>query len=70
MAAGIAGEIMQKADSLRQFPLRGRTIGDDAAYRQVVLNVSYAPYALQYRVDADRVVILCVFHGREDRNGD
>lgn len=70
MATGIAGEIILKAESLREFPQRGRAMHGDPAYRQMVLNASNAPYALQYRVDADRVVILRVFHGREDRDGE
>ena len=35
--------------------------------RRLVLRVLNAPYVLQYRIGPDRVVILRVFHGREDR---
>lgn len=36
-------------------------------YRQLVLKVLNAPYVFQYRFDGSRLVMLRVFHGREQR---
>jgi len=63
----VAREIIAKAQVLSAQPLMGRAIGDRNDYRQVVLRVLNAAYVFQYRVLADRLIILRVFHGRESR---
>jgi hypothetical protein len=36
-------------------------------FRQVVLRVLNAAYVFQYRYDGDRLVMLRIFHSREQR---
>lgn len=50
--------LIEAADSLAQFPERGRDAGNGR--RELV---TVWPYILRYRVEAERVVILRVRHG-------
>ena len=68
LAAIVAGEILRKADALIAHPLLGRPIAGREQYRQIVLRVLGADYVFQYRIAADRLVVLRVFHARERRN--
>ena len=63
----VAREIAEKANVLTEQPLLGRPISGHEHYRQIVLQVLNAAYVIQYRAEADRIVILRVFHGREAR---
>ncbi len=54
----IAERLLALADSLADFPHRGRDVGDGRRELTVV-----PPYILRYRVEAGRVVILRVRHG-------
>ncbi len=49
---------------LREFPESGRMIpeAEDATLREVIVQ----GYRVMYRVEADRVLILAVMHGRRD----
>jgi len=67
LAQGVAEEIIEKAQLIGANPRLGRAIEGHAEYRQIVLRVLNAPYVFQYRHDGTRLVILRVFHGREDR---
>jgi plasmid stabilization system protein ParE len=64
----VAQEIIEKAKVLSSFPKLGRPISRHEEYRQLVLQVLNAPYVFQYRFDGSRLVILRVFHGREQRD--
>lgn len=58
-AAGRFGErLIAVADSLAEFPDRGRDGGDGRREMTTV-----RPYVLRYRVEADRVIILRIRHG-------
>ena len=61
-AARRLGErLMEVADSLAEFPERGRDAGNGR--REMT---SVWPYVLCYRIEADRVVILRIRHGARD----
>jgi addiction module RelE/StbE family toxin len=61
-AARRLGErLIEAADSLAQFPERGRDAGEGR--RELV---TVWPYILRYRVEAERVVILRMRHGARD----
>lgn len=67
LARIVAREILVKARILGERPMLGKQVGGRIEYRQIVLQVLNAAYVLQYRIDRDRLVILRVFHGREER---
>ena len=61
-AARRLGErLIEVADSLAEFPQRGRDAGLGRREMTTVW-----PYILRYRVEADRVVILRIRHGAQD----
>jgi len=57
----MAVRLIALADSLANFPERGRDAGEGRREQTIV-----PPYILRYRVEADRVVILRVRHGARD----
>jgi plasmid stabilization system protein ParE len=67
LASIVAREILAKARILETNPELGFPIGEQGAYRQIVLEVLRAKYVFRYRVAGDRIVMLRVFHGREKR---
>jgi toxin ParE1/3/4 len=68
LARTVAGEIIEKVAILAERPQLGYSIAGRAEYRQVILQVANAAYVFQYRVEAERIVMLRVFHGRERRD--
>lgn len=67
LAARVAAELTAKADVLCRHPQLGRPIGTRREYRELVLQVLGATYALQHRFDGRTLVMLRVFHSREAR---
>ena len=67
LAATVADAIITRTQLLSRHPTLGRPISGREEYRQLVLQVLGAAYVFQYRYDGDRLVILRVFHAREDR---
>ena len=67
LAAVVASELMGRAQALSANPKSGMPIAGREDYRQIVVRVLNASYILQYRLTADRLVILRAFHGRETR---
>ena len=66
-AVQIAEKLVEKSLVLLKHPLLGRPIERLPDYRELVVQAVRATYVLQYRVHGERIVILRVFHGREDR---
>lgn len=61
-AEKLGRRLIELADSLAEFPNRGRDTGDGRREMTIV-----PPYVLRYRVDGARVIILRIRHGaRED----
>jgi plasmid stabilization system protein ParE len=63
----VASTIIERAEVLSQHPELGRPIEGHEHYRQVILEVLKATYVFQYRWDGERLVMLRVCHGREQR---
>jgi plasmid stabilization system protein ParE len=59
-------EILSAGASLAIFPHRGRLV-EGSAQRRLKVAFGKVGYFLYYRVEGDRVFILQVSHGREDR---
>ena len=67
LAKIVAREIVERVNVLSDHPRLGRAIAGREDYRQIVLQVLNAAYVFQYRYDGKRLVMLRVFHGRENR---
>jgi plasmid stabilization system protein ParE len=67
LADVVATEIVNKAQVLSDHPQLGRPIAGRQEYRQIVLQVLGAAYVFQYRFDGKILVMLRVFHAREER---
>jgi plasmid stabilization system protein ParE len=67
LAQIIAAEIKDKARLLEDHPLLGRAIEGRPQYRELVLEVANATYVFRYAFDGERLVMLRVFHSREQR---
>jgi plasmid stabilization system protein ParE len=67
LATIVAEEIIAKTDMITANPRLGRVLDERKAFRQIVLRVLNAAYVLQYRYDGKRLVVLRVFHSREQR---
>jgi len=52
--------------SLDEFSERGRP-GSEPGLRELIVRFGSGAYVVQYRVDAQEVVVARIFHGREDR---
>jgi len=66
-AARVGAAIRDAAETLRYFPLAGRTGRSNETREWVVRGL---PYVIVYEVgvgNADKVMILGVFHGAQDR---
>lgn len=62
-AERLGQRLMELADSLAEFPDRGREAADGRREMTTVW-----PYILRYRVEAERVVILRIRHGARDED--
>ena len=60
-AARMAARLIALADSLAEFPDRGRDAGNGRREMTIV-----APYVLRYRVEEERVIILRIRHSARD----
>jgi plasmid stabilization system protein ParE len=67
LARIVASEILAKAQIISEHPELGRPIAERENYREVLLRILNATYAVQYGYDGKRLVVLRVFHGREAR---
>ena len=55
------------ADSLVEFPELGRPMGDDTGRRELFIPFGASAYVLRYRIHHDVVLIIRVWHSREER---
>lgn len=67
-AAKAARSIIDAANSLLANPLIGRPIETLPEFRQLVIPFGKRGYVMNYRTDGQRIVILRVWHGLEDRD--
>jgi plasmid stabilization system protein ParE len=66
-AARAASRILQAAAVLRDQPELGRPLEEFPDLREIGAAFGGGAYVLRYRVDADAVVIVRVWHSREER---
>jgi len=60
--------IREAAGVLRERPELGRVV-EDEAFRDLVARFGSGAYVLRYRIDEDAVVVVRVWHSREERGG-
>jgi hypothetical protein len=64
----IASEILERVRIIiAEHPQLGRPIAGRDDYRELVLRVLNAAYVFRYAYDGNRLVMLRVFHSREQR---
>jgi plasmid stabilization system protein ParE len=68
MAQIIAAEILNRTRIISEHPQLGRPIDGRGDYRELVLSVLNTSYVFRYGYDGERLVMLRVFHGREQRD--
>ena len=68
MAQIIAAEILNRTRIISEHPQLGRPIDGREGYRELVLSVLNTAYVFRYGYDGERLVMLRVFHGREQRD--
>lgn len=66
-AARAAQAIRQGASSLSDFPELGRPMNDGTGRRELFIPFGASSYVLRYVLDNHRLVIIRVWHGREQR---
>lgn len=59
--------IIDGVDRLGDFPEAGRPWQPDMRFRELVIPFGARAYVVRYRVFEDRVIIVRVWHGLEDR---
>jgi plasmid stabilization system protein ParE len=64
-ARRLGNRLIEVADSLAEFPERGRDAGNGRREMTTVW-----PYILRYRIEDDRIVILRIRHGARDEEPD
>ena len=68
MAQIIAAEILNRTRIISEHPQLGRPIEGREDYRELALAVLNTTYVFRYGYDGERLVMLRVFHGREQRD--
>ncbi len=67
-AAARAVRLIQKgAQALRDQPELGRPMDDPSKRRELVLPFGASAYVIRYRITEQTIVIIRIWHGREDR---
>ena len=67
LAKIVAAEIRDRAGVLSEHPLIGRPLQGRPEFRELVMDVLNARYVFRYATDGQRLVMLRVFHSREQR---
>lgn len=55
------------ADRLIEFPRVGRPMNDDSGRRELFVPFGAGAYVLRYRIHDARIIVIRVWHSREDR---
>jgi plasmid stabilization system protein ParE len=66
-AARSARTILDAVRDLQDFPERGRPSDLAEGFRDLIVPFGRNAYVLRYRIDRSLVVIVRLWHGREDR---
>lgn len=67
-AARAVQAIVMGVEKLAEFPEAGAPWRPDSRYRELVIPFGARAYIVRYRVLRDRVIIVRVWHGLEDRS--
>jgi len=59
--------ILEKSELLREFPDLGHLMPDDSGRRELIIPFGVSAYVLRYYVLKKHVVIVRVWHSREER---
>ena len=59
--------ISSGSDKLEDFPEIGRPMGDGTGRRELIIPFGAGAYILRYRIHRNAVVIIRVWHSREER---
>lgn len=59
--------LIDSAETLRDFPEKGRPWPPDPKFRELSVSFGARGYVIRYREHSDQVVIVRVWHNREDR---
>lgn len=66
-AAAAIRLIQQGAERLIEHPELGRPMDDTTRRRELVLPFGATAYVLRYRLEGEHIIIIRVWHGREER---
>jgi plasmid stabilization system protein ParE len=66
-AARAAATILQGANQLKSIPSAGRPMPDETSRREWFIAFGAGAYVLRYRLDKSVIVIIRVWHSRENR---
>ena len=66
-AAGAIQTIVSSGESLQQNPRRGAIVDEIAGLRKLLVSFGKYGYIIHYVILEDDVIILRVYHGRENR---
>ena len=67
-AANAIQSILEKSELLRDFPELGHLMSDDSGRRELFIPFGASAYVLRYYVINKHVVIVRVWHSRENRD--
>ena len=66
-AANAAKRIIEAANLLVAHPHLGHPIDDLPEFNELFIPFGQRGYVLRYRIDDEKIIILRIWHGREDR---
>jgi len=66
-AARALQAIMRGADMLMKNPEMGRPMSDGTQRRELFVPFGASAYVLRYRIKSETIVVIRVWHGREER---
>jgi toxin ParE1/3/4 len=66
-AKNAAKSIVEAANLLLDHPHLGRPMDDMPEFNQLPIPFGQRGYVLRYRIDGDKIIILRIWHTREDR---